>query len=121
MTSPRHSQIIILGSGPAGLAAAQQLARAGHEVTVFEKSDRIGGLLRYGIPDFKLDKNGNCAAGVGKVTFEPKQLVENAAALLEAVSRSRPATAKGKFIVNVVLASTMSPGLKIDISKYVKQ
>ena len=49
-------KIAIVGSGPAGLAAAQQLARAGHSVTVFEKNDRIGGLLRYGIPDFKLDK-----------------------------------------------------------------
>ncbi|BBO22005.1 MAG: glutamate synthase subunit beta [Rhodocyclaceae bacterium] len=46
----------VVGSGPAGLACAQQLARAGHDVTVFEKNDRIGGLLRYGIPDFKLDK-----------------------------------------------------------------
>jgi len=45
-----------VGSGPAGLAAAQQLARAGHTVTVFEKADRIGGLLRYGIPDFKMEK-----------------------------------------------------------------
>ena len=49
-------KVAIVGSGPAGLAAAQQLARAGHEVTVFEKNSRIGGLLRYGIPDFKLDK-----------------------------------------------------------------
>ena len=48
--------VAIIGSGPAGLAAAQQLARAGHQVTVFEKSDRIGGLLRYGIPDFKMEK-----------------------------------------------------------------
>ena len=46
-----------MGSGPAGLAAAQQLARAGHEVTLFEKNDRIGGLLRYGIPDFKMEKS----------------------------------------------------------------
>ena len=48
--------VAIVGSGGAGLACAQQLARAGHDVTVFEKSDRIGGLLRYGIPDFKLEK-----------------------------------------------------------------
>jgi glutamate synthase (NADPH/NADH) small chain len=50
-------KVAIVGSGPAGLAAAQQLARAGHAVTVFEKSDRIGGLLRYGIPDFKMEKS----------------------------------------------------------------
>ena len=46
----------MVGSGPAGLACAQQLARVGHSVTVFEKNDRIGGLLRYGIPDFKMEK-----------------------------------------------------------------
>lgn len=50
-------KVAIVGSGPAGLAAAQQLARAGHDVTVFEKNDRVGGLLRYGIPGFKLDKS----------------------------------------------------------------
>lgn len=49
-------RVAIVGSGPAGLACAQQLARAGHAVVVFERSDRIGGLLRYGIPDFKMDK-----------------------------------------------------------------
>jgi glutamate synthase (NADPH/NADH) small chain len=50
-------RVAIVGSGPAGMAAAQQLARAGHSVTLFEKSDRIGGLLRYGIPDFKMEKH----------------------------------------------------------------
>ena len=50
-------RVAVVGSGPAGLAAAQQLARAGHDVTVFEKNDRAGGLLRYGIPDFKLEKS----------------------------------------------------------------
>ena len=54
----RHTgkSVAVVGSGPAGLACAQQLARAGHSVTLFEKADRMGGLLRYGIPDFKLDK-----------------------------------------------------------------
>ncbi len=49
--------VAVVGSGPAGMAAAQQLARAGHSVTLFEKADRVGGLLRYGIPDFKLEKH----------------------------------------------------------------
>ncbi len=57
--APRKTgkKVAIVGSGPAGLAAAQQLARVGHAVTVFEKNDRIGGLLRYGIPDFKMEKS----------------------------------------------------------------
>jgi glutamate synthase (NADPH/NADH) small chain len=56
---PTHKtgkKVAVVGSGPAGLAAAQQLARVGHDVTVFEKNDRVGGLLRYGIPDFKMEK-----------------------------------------------------------------
>jgi glutamate synthase (NADPH/NADH) small chain len=57
--SPRGTgkRVAVVGSGPAGMACAQQLARAGHAATVFEKSDRIGGLLRYGIPDFKMEKH----------------------------------------------------------------
>jgi glutamate synthase (NADPH/NADH) small chain len=51
------NKVAVVGSGPAGLAAAQQLARAGHDVTVFEKNSRVGGLLRYGIPDFKMEKS----------------------------------------------------------------
>ena len=52
-----NKRVAVVGSGPAGLAAAQQLARVGHDVVVFEKNDRIGGLLRYGIPDFKMEKS----------------------------------------------------------------
>jgi glutamate synthase (NADPH/NADH) small chain len=55
--SPSGRKVAIVGSGPAGLAAAQQLTRAGHEVVVFERAERIGGLLRYGIPEFKLEKS----------------------------------------------------------------
>ena len=55
--SKTGKKIAIVGAGPAGLAAAQQLARVGHDVTVFEKNDTVGGLLRYGIPDFKMDKS----------------------------------------------------------------
>ncbi|MFZ5781410.1 MAG: glutamate synthase subunit beta [Pseudomonadota bacterium] len=55
-TQKTGRRVAVVGSGPAGLACAQQLARAGHAVTLFEKSDRIGGLLRYGIPDFKMEK-----------------------------------------------------------------
>lgn len=56
-TAKTGKKIAVVGSGPAGMAAAQQLARVGHEVTVFEKNDRVGGLLRYGIPDFKMEKS----------------------------------------------------------------
>ena len=52
-----RKRVAVVGSGPAGMAAAQQLARVGHDVTLFEKNDRVGGLLRYGIPDFKMEKS----------------------------------------------------------------
>ena len=52
-----RKKIAVIGSGPAGLAAAQQLNKAGHHVEVFERDNKIGGLLRYGIPDFKLEKH----------------------------------------------------------------
>ena len=56
-TTKTGKKVAVVGAGPAGLAAAQQLARVGHSVTVFEKNDRVGGLLRYGIPDFKMEKS----------------------------------------------------------------
>ena len=70
-------KIAVIGSGPAGLAAAQQLCRAGHGVTVFEKADRIGGLLRYGIPDFKMEK-WTIDRRVEQMTAEGVKFVTNA-------------------------------------------
>ncbi|CAN0604773.1 unnamed protein product, partial [Ectocarpus sp. 12 AP-2014] len=56
-TKRTGKKVVVVGSGPAGLAAAQQLNRAGHTVTLLERDEKIGGLLRYGIPDFKMEKN----------------------------------------------------------------
>ena len=56
-------RVAVVGSGPAGLACAAQLNKAGHSVTVYERADRIGGLLMYGIPNMKLDKTGRAAPG----------------------------------------------------------
>jgi len=70
-------RIAVVGSGPAGLAAAQQLARAGHSVTVFEKNDRIGGLLRYGIPNFKMEKH-LIDRRIAQMTAEGVEFVVNA-------------------------------------------
>ncbi len=76
--------------------------------------------VKAGRADFKLDKNGNVAAGIGKVGFEPTALTENGRALIDAVLRARPASAKGTFIQSITLAATMSPPLKLDVSKYIK-
>lgn len=76
--------------------------------------------VKAGRADFKLDKNGNVSAGVGKVGFEPKAIVENAQALIDAVVRARPASAKGKFVQGITFSATMSPALKLDLGKYVK-
>jgi large subunit ribosomal protein L1 len=76
--------------------------------------------VKAGRAEFKLDKNGNIAAGVGKASFEVNQLVENATSFIEALVRARPPAAKGRFIESCTLASTMSPGLPVDISKFLK-
>ncbi len=72
--------------------------------------------VKAGRVEFKLDKNGNVAVPVGKLSFGAENLTENGQAVLEAVAKSRPATAKGVFIQSVSLASTMSPGLQIEAS-----
>jgi len=76
--------------------------------------------VKAGRVEFKLDKNGNIAVPVGKFSFSPEALVENGKTVIEAISKARPATAKGVFVENVTLAATMTPGLKIDASSFLK-
>jgi large subunit ribosomal protein L1 len=74
--------------------------------------------VKAGRVEFKLDKNGNIAVPVGKFSFEEKALVENGHAVIEAVVRARPATAKGRFLEAMTLSATMSPGVRLDPSPY---
>ncbi len=76
--------------------------------------------MKAGRVEFKLDKNGNIAVPVGKFSFAAQALVENGTAVIEAVVKARPATAKGVFVENVTLSATMSPGLKVDASSFLK-
>jgi large subunit ribosomal protein L1 len=74
--------------------------------------------VKAGRVEFKLDKNGNVAVPVGKFSFEEKALVENGNAVIEAVVRARPATAKGRYLDAMTLSATMSPGLHLDPAPY---
>jgi large subunit ribosomal protein L1 len=74
--------------------------------------------VKAGRVEFKLDKNGNVAVPVGKFSFEETALVENGTAVIEAVVRARPATAKGRFVEGMSLSATMSPGIAVDPSPY---
>src|SRR5256714_5977926 len=75
--------------------------------------------VKAGRVEFKLDKNGNVAVPVGKFSFAENQLVENGTAVIEAVVRARPATAKGRFVEGVTLSATMTPGVPVDPSPYI--
>ncbi|NNE91123.1 MAG: 50S ribosomal protein L1 [Verrucomicrobiales bacterium] len=86
--------------------------------TVTEDTAAAVQAVKAGRVDFKLDKNGNISVGIGKVSFDPQQLVENGTAVIDAVNQSRPATAKGIFLESAYLAATMSPAVKIDVSNY---
>src|SRR5450631_2726750 len=74
--------------------------------------------VKAGRVEFKLDKNGNVAVPVGKFSFDTKALVENGVAVIDAVIKARPPSAKGTFVENVTLAATMTPGVELDASKY---
>src|SRR5499427_2269070 len=74
--------------------------------------------VKAGRVEFKLDKNGNVAVPVGKFSFEESALVENGNAVIEAVVRARPATAKGRYLEGVTISATMSPGVRVDPAPY---
>jgi large subunit ribosomal protein L1 len=86
--------------------------------TVTEDTAKAVAEVKAGRVEFKLDKNGNVAVPVGKFSFAENQLVENGTAIIEAVVKARPATAKGRFVEAMTLAATMSPGLPVDPSPY---
>jgi large subunit ribosomal protein L1 len=88
--------------------------------TVTEDTAKAIREVKAGRVEFKLDKNGNIAVPVGKFSFAEQALVENGTAVIEAVVKARPATAKGVFVENVTLSATMSPGLKVDASSFLK-
>src|SRR6202795_4668422 len=74
--------------------------------------------VKAGRVEFKIDKNGNVAVPVGKFSFEEKALVENGSAVIEAVIRARPATAKGRYLEGMTISATMSPGVQIDAGPF---
>lgn len=76
--------------------------------------------VKAGRVEFKLDKNGNCAVPVGKFSFTEEALAENGAAVIEAVVKNRPASAKGRFVENIALAATMTPGVTVDAAPFLK-
>ena len=76
--------------------------------------------VKAGRADFKLDKNGNIASSIGKASFTIEALSENGTALIEAIVRAKPATARGKYVHSITLAATMSPAIRIDAGRYIK-
>jgi large subunit ribosomal protein L1 len=86
--------------------------------TVTEDTAKAVGEVKAGRVEFKLDKNGNVAVPVGKFSFAESALVENGTAVIEAVVRARPATAKGRFVEGLTLSATMSPGVQIDAGPF---
>lgn len=88
--------------------------------TVTEDTAKAVKEVKAGRVEFKLDKNGNIAVPVGKFSFSETALVENSTAVIEAVAKARPSSAKGTFIENVTLAATMLPGIKVDVASFIK-
>jgi large subunit ribosomal protein L1 len=100
--------------GPRGLMPNPRTGTVGDDTASAVKA------VKAGRAEFKLDKNGNLAASIGKSSFEPNALAENAHAFVDAVVRAKPASAKGKYVQSITMAATMSPAVRVDVSKYVK-
>jgi len=115
-TPAAMSEVRKLGKilGPRGLMPNPKIG------TVTEDTAKAVREVKAGRVEFKLDKNGNVAVPMGKFSFEPQALVENGSAVIEAVVKARPATAKGKFVHNITMSATMSPGLRIDATQFLK-
>jgi large subunit ribosomal protein L1 len=88
--------------------------------TVTEDTAKAVREVKAGRVEFKLDKNGNVAVPVGKFSFSDQALVENGSAVIEAVVKARPSSAKGRFVDNIALAATMLPSVPVDVSPYLK-
>ena len=88
--------------------------------TVTEDTAKAVKEVKAGRVEFKLDKNGNVAVPVGKFSFDEQALAENGSAVIEAVVKARPATAKGTFVENVTISATMLPGLRVDAGSFLK-
>ncbi|MBV8377403.1 MAG: 50S ribosomal protein L1 [Verrucomicrobia bacterium] len=88
--------------------------------TVTEDTGKAVREVKAGRVEFKLDKNGNVAVPMGKVSFQPKALLENGSAVIEAVVKARPPSAKGKFVHNITISATMSPGLQVDATPFLR-
>jgi large subunit ribosomal protein L1 len=88
--------------------------------TVTDDTGKAVREVKAGRVEFKLDKNGNVAVPVGKFSFEPRPLLENGGAVIDAVVKARPPAAKGRFIQNITMSATMTPGLQIDVAPYLK-
>ena len=89
--------------------------------TVTDDTATAVNAVKAGRIDFKLDRNGNISAPIGKVSFSPEQLLDNGQAVMDAVVRARPASAKGKYLDSVTLSATVSPGLPLDAASFEKK
>ena len=89
--------------------------------TVTDDTATAVNAVKAGRIDFKLDRNGNISAPIGKMSFSPEQLLDNGQAVMDTVARARPASAKGKYLESVTLSATVSPGLPLDAASFEKK